>query len=127
MLSQCFGRRCRRIVIQTGGHSVSGSLSNLEASLILTRVCAETTSFASPDMHDTRVVLRKSFVKDDTSGYAVFTEQGASATHMNAVKVLDTITLPTLNVTSGGEVKTLSVVNLRFVDDVLFTFTLAVL
>ena len=36
------------------------------------------------------VVLRGDNVKDDTGGYAVFTE-GASASHMTAAKVRDTI------------------------------------
>ena len=39
-----------------------------------------------------RAVLRGDSVKDDTGGYAVYTEQGASASHMTGDKVLDTIT-----------------------------------
>ena len=38
-----------------------------------------------------RSVLRGDNVKDDTGGYAVFAEEGASASHVTAVKVLDTI------------------------------------
>ena len=38
-----------------------------------------------------RVVLRGDNVKDDTCGNAVFTEQGASVSHMTAAKVLRTI------------------------------------
>ena len=38
-----------------------------------------------------RVVLRGDSAKDDTGGCAVFTEQRASASHMTAAKVLDTI------------------------------------
>ena len=42
-----------------------------------------------------RVVLRGDIVKDDSGSYAVFTEQGSSASQMTAVKVMDIIsTLP---------------------------------
>ena len=36
-----------------------------------------------------RVVLRGDFVKDDSGAYAVFTEQGSSASQMTAAKVMD--------------------------------------
>ena len=38
-----------------------------------------------------RVVLRGDIVKDDSGSYAVFTEQGSSASQMTAVKVMDII------------------------------------
>ena len=38
-----------------------------------------------------RVVLRGADVKDGTGGYAVFTKQGASASHMTAAEVLDVV------------------------------------
>ena len=38
-----------------------------------------------------RVVLRGDIVKDYSGSYAVFTEQGSSASHMTAAKVLDVI------------------------------------
>ena len=38
-----------------------------------------------------RVVLRGDFVKDDSGSYAVFTEQGSSASQMTASKVMDII------------------------------------
>ena len=38
-----------------------------------------------------RVVLRGDIVKDDSGSYAVFTEQGSSASQMTAVKVMDVI------------------------------------
>ena len=38
-----------------------------------------------------RVVFRGDIVKDDSGNHAVFTEQGASASHMTAAKVLDVI------------------------------------
>ena len=38
-----------------------------------------------------RVVLRGDIVKDDSGSYAVFTEQGSSASQMTAAKVLDVI------------------------------------
>ena len=36
-----------------------------------------------------RVVLRSDIVKDDSGSYAVFTEQGSSASQMTAAKVMD--------------------------------------
>ena len=36
-----------------------------------------------------RVVLRRDIVKDDSGAYAVFTEQGSSASQMTAAKVMD--------------------------------------
>ena len=44
----------RGILIQTVGHSVSGSFSNLEISLIFTQVYSETTSLAYLDMPGNR-------------------------------------------------------------------------
>ena len=38
-----------------------------------------------------RVVLRGDIVKDDSGPHAVFTEQGSSASHMTAAKVMDVI------------------------------------
>ena len=38
-----------------------------------------------------RVVLRGDIVKDDSGSYAVFTEQGSSASQMRAAKVMDII------------------------------------
>ena len=38
-----------------------------------------------------RVVLRGDIVKDDSGAYAVFTEQGSSASRMTAAKVMDVI------------------------------------
>ena len=38
-----------------------------------------------------RAVLRGDFVKDDSGSYAVFTEQGSSASQMTAAKVMDII------------------------------------
>ena len=38
-----------------------------------------------------RVVLRGDFVKDESGSYAVFTEQGSSASQMTAAKVTDII------------------------------------
>ena len=38
-----------------------------------------------------RVVLRGDFVKDDSGSYAVFTEQGSSASQMTAAKVMDIV------------------------------------
>ena len=38
-----------------------------------------------------RVVLRGDIVKDDSESYAVFTEQGSSASQMTAAKIMDII------------------------------------
>ena len=38
-----------------------------------------------------RVVLRGDFVKDNSGSYAVFTEQGSSASQMTAAKIMDII------------------------------------
>ena len=38
-----------------------------------------------------RIVLRGDIVKDDSGSYAVFTEQGSSASHMTAAEVLDVV------------------------------------
>ena len=38
-----------------------------------------------------RVLLPKDIVKDDSGSYAVFTEQGSSASQMTAAKVMDVI------------------------------------
>ena len=39
--------------------------------------------------YKSRVVLRGDVAKDDSGSFAVFTEQGSSASHMTAAKVLD--------------------------------------
>ena len=41
--------------------------------------------------HQGRVVLRGDTVKDDSGSYAVFTEEGSSASQMTAAKVMDVI------------------------------------
>ena len=38
-----------------------------------------------------RVVLRGGIVKDDSGSYAVFTEQGSSASQMTAAKIMDMV------------------------------------
>ena len=40
-------------------------------------------------MYKGRVVLRGDIVKDDSKAYAVFTEQGPSASQMTGAKVID--------------------------------------
>ena len=40
-------------------------------------------------MYKGRVVLRGDIVKDDSGSYAVFTDQGSSASQMTAAKVMD--------------------------------------
>ena len=46
---------------------------------------------AQHQKYKVRVVLRGDIVKDDSGSYAVFTEQGSSASHMTAAKVMDII------------------------------------
>ena len=41
--------------------------------------------------HNGRVVLRGENMKDDSGSYAVYTEQGSSASQMTAAKVMDII------------------------------------
>ena len=47
---------------------------------------------AKHQKHKGRVVLRGDIIKDDSGSYAVFTEQGSSASQMTAAKVMDIIT-----------------------------------
>ena len=46
---------------------------------------------ANHQTYKSRVVLRGDIVKDDSGSYAVFTEQGSSASQMTAAKVMDII------------------------------------
>ena len=45
----------------------------------------------TPKKNKGRVVLRSDIAKDDSGSYAVFTEQGSSASQMTAAKVMDII------------------------------------
>ena len=45
----------------------------------------------STNKYKGRVVLRGDTVKDDTGSYAVFTEQGSSASQVTAAKIMDII------------------------------------
>ena len=49
-----------------------------------------------------RVVLRGDIVKDDSGSYAVFTEQGSSASQMTAAKVMDIISSISLYASENG-------------------------
>ena len=44
-----------------------------------------------PQKYKSRIVLRGDIVKDDSGSYAVFTEQGSSASQMTAAKIMDII------------------------------------
>ena len=46
---------------------------------------------AKHQKHKGRFVLRGDIVKDDSGSYAVFTEQGSSASQMTAAKIMDII------------------------------------
>ena len=53
---------------------------------------------AKHQKHKGRVVLRGDIVKDDSGSYAVFTEQGSSASQMTGAKIMDIISrLPGCN------------------------------
>ena len=54
-------------------------------------ICHLKTAELEPKQHmyKARVVLRSDTVKDDSGSYAVFTEQGSSASQMTAAKVMD--------------------------------------
>ena len=53
---------------------------------------------AKHQKYKVRVVLRGDIVKDDSGSYAVFTEQGSSASQMTAAKIMDIISrLPGCN------------------------------
>ena len=56
-------------------------------------LCHLKNSELEPQFHKYkgRVVLRGDIVKDDSGAYAVFTEQGSSASQMTAAKVMDAI------------------------------------
>ena len=55
--------------------------------------CSQIYSYASSDENSCkgRVVLRGDIVKDDSGSYAVFTQQGSSASQMTAAKIMDII------------------------------------
>ena len=59
----------------------------------LTDLCHLKNSELEPhyQKYNGRVVLRGDIVKDDSGSYAVFTEQGSSASQMTAAKVMDII------------------------------------
>ena len=50
---------------------------------------------ATHQKYKRRVVLRGEIVKDDSGSYAVFTEQGSSASLMTAAKVMDIVSTAT--------------------------------
>ena len=57
---------------------------------------------AKHQKYEGRVVLRGDIVKDDSGSYAVFTEQGSSASQMTAAKIMDIISSARLRRTSSG-------------------------
>ena len=59
----------------------------------LVDLCRLKTSELEPQFrkYKGRVVLRGDIVKDDSGSYAVFTEQGSSASQMTAAKIMDII------------------------------------
>ena len=59
----------------------------------LTEICHLKNAELEPKVqkYKGRVVLREDIVNDDSGSFAVFTEQGASASQMTATKVMDVI------------------------------------
>ena len=65
-----------------------------------------------------RVVLRGDIVKDDSGGYAVFTEQGSHASQITAAKVMDVISrLPDCRGQAADAVSGYSTVKIRMLPD----------
>ena len=61
-----------------------------------------------------RVVLRGDIVKDDSGSYAVFTEQGSSASQMTAAKIMDIISrLPGCDGQAADAVSSFSLVKME--------------
>ena len=60
----------------------------------LVDVCHLKHSELEPQFQEGRVVLRSDIVRDDSGSYAIFTEQGTSASQMTATKVMDIISRP---------------------------------
>ena len=56
-------------------------------------ICDLTKSELEPElqMYKRRAVLRGDIVKDDSGAYAVFTEQGSSASQVTATTIMDVI------------------------------------
>ena len=75
-----------------GGHK-KVSANNKVHFASLMDLCHQKNSELEPQFHKYRgrVVLRGDTVKDDSGAYAVFTEQGSSASQMTAAKVMDVI------------------------------------
>ena len=69
------GRRAQKFICISNGHM---SFENAELE-------------AKHQKYKGRVVLRGDIVKDDSGSYAVFTEQGSSASQMTAAKIMDII------------------------------------
>ena len=67
-----------------------------------------------------RVVLRGDIVKDDSGSYAVFTEQGSSASQMTAAKIMDIVSrLPGCSGQAADAVSAYSLVNMEDASNVI--------
>ena len=67
-----------------------------------------------------RGVLRGDIVKDDSGSYAVFTEQGSSASQMTAAKVMDTLSrLPGCSGQAADEVSAYTQVKMEYAPQLL--------
>ena len=76
---------------QKGGYSGHSKKSKKIHVATLMDICHLKNSELEPQFqkYKGRVVLRGDIVKDDSGSYAVFTEQGSSASQMTAAKVMD--------------------------------------
>ena len=85
-------------------------------------LCSEKHSELPPEKrkYKGRVVFRGDQVKDETGSFAVFTEQGTSASHLEAAKILDSIArFPGFNGEDCDAVKAYTQVTLKDLHDML--------
>ena len=74
-----------------------------------------------------RVVLRGDIVKDDSGSYAVFTEQGSSASQMTAAKIMDIISrLPGCDGQAADAVSAYTQVKMKDAPQIIENFQIVV-
>ena len=78
---------------QKGGYSSSAKKNKKVHFASLKDICHLKNAELEPNIAEvqSRVVLRGDIVKDDSGAYAVFTEQGSSASQMTAPKIMGVI------------------------------------
>ena len=79
---------CEKSQEQKGGHQRGTEKQQQSSLCFIDGLCHLTNSELDPQFQKCkgRVVLRGDIVKDDSGAYAVFTEQGSSASQMNGSK-----------------------------------------